>query len=235
MEVTEMKRPPHSNCRAFRCLTLMLYCMSGMLLGSQVFGQSVVAEYLGGENPLQPKSGGQWSSSGRASFGKAVGEPVPAWRIQPDDGQALSYGVVPTDAQIVDIFQNGWRMTARVRLDTSVVASPKKYSAAFGIESAEQNAEWQASVVIDESGSLSVEVNRTKHPLPGLAISEYHTYEMVCSPGAKVVQLLVDGQAVGGDIKHVSGDKTRIFWGNTSIQAPSAAEWASVKFEILKP
>ncbi len=223
------------NFPRFNYLSLWLAIGLSLAPVSAVLAQNIIAQYSGGENPLKPNTGTLWASAGRASFGKETSDPLPAWKIKTEEGQALSFGFVPNDADVAEAFQNGWRMVAKVRLDTSELATYKRYAAAFGFESVEPKAEWIASVVVDEGGGLILDVNRSRFPLPGLAESDYHTYEMVYKPENKTVQVLVDGQPIEGEVKSGNGDKTRIVWGNTSIQAVSAAEWASVKFEIVKP
>lgn len=205
------------------------------LIAGVARAEDVIAARAGNADPTNPGEAFGWTNGGRSAFGKGVEAPEAAWKIVTEKGMPLCYWLEPSSDEVERAFQNGWRLVVRVRLDTEIVPFPSRFANTFGFESAEKNAEWMACLIIDEAEGLMVEINRNKFPLPGLSGSDYHIYEMTYDPGSQTVSLSVDGQSIAGNIKPVKADKTRIVWGNTSVTAASAAEWASVKMEVLRP
>jgi len=211
------------------CFGWFLLCVIPLSLRSEV-----VASYTAPSDPSLPEWG--WTSAGRAGGGTEVDKPEPAWRIAPNEGNALSYAKPDAEDMLRDAFTKGWKYSARVRLDPSSTIPIGRYVATLGVENAEKKESFVAWVRTDESdGTLLVEFNRTIIRLPDLAADAYHDYAIIYDPASSRARLTVDGQAVAEDIPAVTTDRWFLRWGHSSVNARGVAEWASLKFEVPAP
>lgn len=194
----------------------------------------VEALYTAPGNPLQKDS--NWKASGRTTGGAEVETPELAWRIAPEKGQALSYFVAEPKNLLRKAFAEGWKYTARVRLDPGSLPFIGRYVASLGVENAENHQAFVAWICTNEAhGGLQVEINRKVVPLPGLSPTEFHEYAITYDPATATASLTVDGETVAGSISPEKTDRWFLRWGHQSGSIPGAAEWASVKFESPVP
>lgn len=194
----------------------------------------VIADYLAPASPASSESG--WTTAGRAKAGALVKTPEPAWRIAPEEGNALSYSIATAESLLPDAFAKGWKFSARIRLDPAVVTPIGRHVATLGVENADKKEAFILWVRTDEAdGGLLVELNRKVVRLPGLAPDAFHDYAMIYDSAAASVRLVVDGTVVAEGISPTPTDRWFLRWGHQSVSARGVAEWAAVKFEAPAP
>lgn len=217
------------------CVRLRRLCAAGLfLVGLVPAVAESAASYLAPVNPTSPEAG--WKSAGRASGGSPIDKPEPAWRIAPAPDTALSYSYPEPEDLLRKAFSEGWKFSARLRLDLSSAPEIGRHVASLAVENPEKKEAfvlWIRST--DGNTALVAELNGKLYPLPGLAPDAFHTYAMAYDPVTSTVNLTADGQAVSDGIRPAETERWFLRWGHSSISAHGAAEWVSVDFATPPP
>jgi hypothetical protein len=195
----------------------------------------VVAEYKGGENPLEG-SDTQWKNSGRITNGEVVTEPEQAWRIWRGEIQgALNFFLPDPENVLAEIRGQRWRMTARLRLDLSKQPNVQPNGAAMSLIFNDPGEEYAFNLCYDQERQQAyVKINRRTIPLPDLDVEKFHEFSIEFDPSTQQVNFLLDGKQIGeSTTANPVNERWRVFWGQRSVNSPAASEWASVKLEVI--
>ncbi len=218
-------------------MTVRVIFAACVMCATTLLHGEVIAEFSGSGTPSEGDGVSHWEQvidGGRSTAEGPVAGARPAWHIADRANGVLLYQNLPSSELVGKAKRVGWKFSVCLWLGSS------NYEGQFPTVSAEYSdavsgARYRMGYFIDDDGKVGVVINSPQDRLPAFSVEhpeEFHLYELIYEPSAKVAHLLVDGKERMHSIPPLkSSGVSRVAWGCSNGLGTGSADFSLVRLE----